>query len=45
MRKKTKMEIFLAIISLMFLFAIKTNNGNKVNEKRNGFDADDEFDY
>lgn len=37
------MEIILFILGLLLAFALATNE-NKKNSKRNGFDADDEFD-
>lgn len=38
------MEILLAIIGLLLTFALMTNSQLEKYNKRNGFDADDEYD-
>jgi len=38
------MEIILFILGLLLAFALATNEQNKINSKRNGFDADDDYD-
>lgn len=39
------MEILIAIFAILFAVALATNEQNKINKDRNGFEADDDFDY
>lgn len=39
------MEILFAIFGILLAVALATNEQNKINKNRNGFDGDDDFDY
>lgn len=39
------MEILFAILGILLAVALATNETNKINKNRNGFEADDDFDY